>query len=108
VRRLLAALTLAAAVALPGDRAAAHDAYSDAESHPLKLMSYPVALAGFALEWLLTRPVHFIVSQPTLQPVFNYEPTYNAFDKPEPYLAGEPSALPSAETDGPLLTPSAD
>jgi hypothetical protein len=30
--------------------------------------------------------VHFLVSQPALQRVFNYEPTYNAFDTPEPYL----------------------
>src|SRR5262245_35488130 len=72
-------------------RALAHDAYSDAESHPLKLLSYPVAAAGFALEWIFTRPVHFMVSQPTLQRVFNYEPSYNAFDTPDPYV-------PSIET----------
>ena len=45
-----------------------------------------MAAAGFVLEWIFTRPVHFVVSQPTLQRVFNYEPTYNAFDTPEPYL----------------------
>ncbi len=86
MRQLFAALALVTAMTLSGGRAQAHDAYSDAESHPLKLISYPVAAAGFAIEWLLTRPVHFIVSQPTLQRVFNYEPSYNAFDTPEPYL----------------------
>ena len=94
MRQLLTALTLATALTFPAGRALAHDAYSDAESNPLKLMSYPVAAAGFALEWLFTRPIHFLVSQPTLQPVFNYEPSYNAFDPPEPYL---PSRYPQPE-----------
>jgi hypothetical protein len=93
VRQLLTALALATAMTLSSGRAQAHDAYSDAESHPLKLASYPVAAAGFAVEWLLTRPVHFIVSQPSLQRVFNYEPSYNAFDAPEPYLPSR-SAVP--------------
>jgi hypothetical protein len=89
VRQLLIALALVTAMTLSAGRAQAHDAYSDAESQPLKLMSYPVAAAGFALEWLFTRPVHFLVSQPTLQRVFNYEPSYNAFDTPEPYLPSQ-------------------
>jgi hypothetical protein len=86
VRQLLIAVTLATAMTFSAGRAHAHDAYSDAESHPLKLLSYPVAAAGFALEWMLTRPVHFMVSQPTLKRVFNYEPAYNAFDTPDPYV----------------------
>jgi hypothetical protein len=89
VRQLLTALVLASALMIPG-AARAHDAYSDAESNPLKIASYPVAAAGFALEWLFARPIHFVVSQPQLQRVFNYEPSYNAFDAPEPYL-GSPS-----------------
>jgi hypothetical protein len=86
VRQLLIAVTLATAMTLSAGRAHAHDAYSDAESNPLKILSYPVAAAGFALEWMFTRPVHFIVSQPTLQRVFNYSPAYNAFDTPDPYV----------------------
>jgi hypothetical protein len=86
VRQLLIAVVLATAMTFSAGRAHAHDAYSDAESNPLKLLSYPVAAAGFALEWMFTRPVHFIVSQPTLQKVFNYEPSYNAFDTPDPYV----------------------
>jgi hypothetical protein len=110
VKQLLIALALVAAVALSPRAAQAHDAYSDAESHPLKIASYPVAVVGFALEWLLTRPIHFLVSEPTLQPVFNYEPSYNAFDSPEPYVPGRSDApgrfrsdtLPS---DAQVLTP---
>ncbi len=100
----LTAFVLATTLTLAMAPAYAHDAYSDAESHPLKIISYPVAAAGFALEWLLTRPIHFMVSQPTLQPVFSYEPTYNAFDTRDPYLPGEPSgeALPA---DAQVITP---
>ena len=94
MRKLLAAVAVVTVLALPGQRAWAHDAYNDADSNPLKLLSYPVAAAGFLIEWTFTRPIHFLVSQPTLQPVFNYEPTYNAFDTPEPYPSSEPSQAP--------------
>jgi hypothetical protein len=104
VRQILTALAFAAALMLPGP-ARAHDAYSDAESNPLKIASYPVAAAGFVLEWLFARPVHFVVSQPGLQRVFNYEPTYNAFDMPQPYLGG-PSSVRPAEAGGQVIVPS--
>src|SRR4029450_8836543 len=42
---------------LSAGRAQAHDAYSDAESHPLKLVSYPVAAARFAVGRLRTQPL---------------------------------------------------
>ena len=94
MRQLLAAVAVVTVLALPGQRAWAHDAYSDAESNPLKLLSYPVAAAGFLIEWTFTRPIHFLVSQPKLAPVFNYEPTYNAFDTPEAYPSSEPDQAP--------------
>lgn len=92
MRQLLAAVAVVTVLTLPAGRALAHDAYNDADSNPLKLISYPVAAVGFALEWVFTRPIHFLVSQPTLQPVFNYEPTYNAFDSPDPYPPAEGNA----------------
>ena len=99
MRQLLTALGLVTVLMASAGPARAHDAYSDAESNPLKMASYPVALAGFALEWVFTRPVHFLVSQPTLQRVFNYSPTYNAFDTPEPYL-DESQARPRSDAGG--------
>ena len=107
MRYLLTALALAGALVLLPGSARAHDAYSDAESNPLKIASYPVAAAGFALEWIFTRPLHFLVSQPSLQRVFNYEPSYNAFDMPQPYL-GTPSSMRSqgVETGGQVIMPS--
>jgi hypothetical protein len=96
VRQLLAAAAVVTVLALPAERAWAHDAYNDADSHPLKIMSYPIAVGGFLLEWIVARPIHFLVSQPTLQPVFNYQPTYNAFDTPEAYPAPPPSGASTA------------
>jgi hypothetical protein len=106
VKPLLAAFVLAA-VTLAGQPVRAHDAYSDAESHPLKIASYPVAVAGFIIEWLVTRPVHFLASQPPLQRPLNYEPTYNAFDVPDPYLPSRGPGGRYLPQDAQVLTPPA-
>ena len=105
MRQLLTALALVSALAIPLT-ARAHDAYSDAESNPLKIASYPVAAAGFALEWLFTRPIHFLVSQPGLQRVFNYKPEYNAFDPPDPYVGSPTGPRGAVEPGGQVLMPS--
>ena len=104
MKPLLAAFVLAA-VTLAGQRASAHDAYSDAESNPLKIASYPVAVVGYVLEWMFTRPVHFLASQPTLQRPFNYEPTYNALDVPDPYLPSQGRGGRYGSQDAQVLTP---
>jgi hypothetical protein len=105
VRQLLTGLALASALAIPLS-ARAHDAYSDAESNPLKIASYPVAAAGFALEWVFARPIHFLVSQPGLQRVFNYKPEYNAFDPPDPYVGSPTGPRGAVEPGGQVLMPS--
>ena len=66
-------------------RASAHDAYDDSESHPLRLAAYALNPAGFALEWLVMRPIHFVVSQPQLEPVFGHVPHENPFGNYEAY-----------------------
>jgi hypothetical protein len=35
--------------------------------------------AGFALEWALTRPIHFLVSTPGLDRVFGHTPHENPY-----------------------------
>lgn len=42
------------------------------DSHPLRIIAYPVHAVGYTLEWLITRPIHTLVSQPGLTPVFGY------------------------------------
>jgi hypothetical protein len=65
--------------------ALAHDAYDDSQSHPLQLAAYALNPVGFALEWVLTRPTHFLVSQPKLEPVFGHGPHESPFGNYEPY-----------------------
>ena len=66
-------------------RASAHDAYDDSESHPLRLVAYVIHPIGFALEWLVMRPIHFVVSQPQLEPVSGHGPHENPFGQHDAY-----------------------
>ena len=71
-------------------RASAHDAYDDSESNPLRLAAYALYPVGFALEWLMTRPIHVVVSQPKLEPVFAHVPHESPFGDYEPYQPEPP------------------
>lgn len=104
MKPLLAPFVLAA-VTFAGQPASAHDAYSDAESNPLKIASYPVAVVGYVLEWMFTRPVHFLASQPPLQRPLSYEPTYNALDVPDPYVPSQARGGRYVPQDAQVLTP---
>lgn len=85
MRRLLLGLTLAVwMVGMPATTNA-HDAYDDSQAHPLRLAAYAVHPVGFALEWLVTRPIHFLVSQPRLERVFGHTPHENPFGGYEGY-----------------------
>ncbi len=50
------------------------DSYVDGFSHPLRIAAYLIAPAGYAAEWLVFRPLHYIISRPDLHNVFNYDP----------------------------------
>lgn len=84
---------------LAGPALAYYDEYDDFEdAHPLRLIAYPVHAAGYAIEWLVTRPIHAVVSQPDLGPVFGHRPSEWAFAAgllPEPAVTtAAPPALP--------------
>jgi hypothetical protein len=65
--------------------ARAHDAYDDSQSHPLRLAAYALNPAGFAVEWLVMRPIHFLVSTPGLERVFGHTPHEQPFGDYEAY-----------------------
>ncbi len=67
----LAALALAVGFASP---ARAQGQYDDGESNPLRVVAYLVAPAGYAMEWLLFRPLFRVVSQDDTAPIFSYTP----------------------------------
>jgi len=54
------------AVALPDD-------YDDTQSHPLRVIAYLMNPVGFAAEWLIFRPFHYVVSRPYLEGVFGHK-----------------------------------
>jgi hypothetical protein len=81
----LIGMMLLLAVALRPAPATAHDAYDDSESHPLRLVAYAINPVGFALEWLVMRPIHFVVSQPKLERVFGHAPHESPFVDEGPY-----------------------
>ena len=79
MRRLLVGLGLAACLVGSSIPAYAHDAYDDSQSHPLRLAAYALNPVGFALEWAVTRPIHFLVSNPGLERIFGHVPHESPF-----------------------------
>jgi hypothetical protein len=43
--------------------------YTDDDSQPLKILSYVLAPIGFALEWGIARPLHYLATDTFLAPV---------------------------------------
>jgi len=75
MKRFIAASLLVIVLAFSaGPAAAVTDEYDDMQSYPLRVAAYLVYPAGYALEWLVFRPFHYIVSRPALEPVFGHHP----------------------------------
>ncbi len=85
MKRLLLVLGLAIGFLAAPMTAGAHDAYDDSESHPLRLAAYVVHPIGFAAEWLVMRPIHFVVSHPRLERIFGHVPHESPFGGYEAY-----------------------
>lgn len=84
-------------------RALAGDEYDDSQSHPLRVMAYLMHPAGIAMEWMLARPFHWLVSAtPTQEYIFGHRPHPPMFDDRPAYDFGvrrpvasvEPAAAP--------------
>jgi hypothetical protein len=41
--------------------------------HPLRIVAYILHPVGFALDWLIFRPAHWVGSQPGLRDVFGHD-----------------------------------
>ena len=86
MKRLLLGAALALLIAGP---ARAHDAYDDTQSDPLQLLAYALYPVGYTAEWLVMRPIHFVVSSPELEHVFGHTPHEAPFGESE-YQPYEP------------------
>lgn len=82
-------------VFLTGPALAYYDEYDDYEdAHPLRLVAYPIHAAGYAIEWLVARPIHALVSQPELEPIFGHRPSEWNFVEGLPPVAEATTAAP--------------
>ncbi len=50
------------------------DQYEDAFSNPLRLAYYVLHPVGFTAEWLIMRPLHYLISRPYFSHFFGYVP----------------------------------
>ena len=88
-KHLLMAVVVAAGLVMVPATGRAHDAYDDTQSHPLRLIAYAVNPIGYGIEWLVMRPIHFVVSQPKLERMFGHTPHETPFGDYEAYRPDE-------------------
>ena len=89
VKHYLMAVVVAAGLVMVPATGRAHDAYDDTQSHPLRLIAYAVNPIGYGIEWLVMRPIHFVVSQPKLERMFGHTPHETPFGDYEAYQPDE-------------------
>jgi hypothetical protein len=89
VKQILTTLVMAVGLLVVPATGHAHDAYDDTQSNPLRLVAYALNPAGYAIEWLVMRPIHFVVSQPKLERVFGHTPHETPFGDYQPYDADD-------------------
>lgn len=87
MRRLVVALGVMVWLAAVPGAARAHDAYDDSQAHPLRIAAYVVNPIGVAVEWLFTRPFHFMVSSPALERTFGHTPHEDPFGDYKPFTS---------------------
>jgi hypothetical protein len=47
--------------------------YQRTNDHPLRILAYPFYAVGIFLEYTVTRPIHWIVSQPNCDVIFGHQ-----------------------------------
>jgi len=73
MKRAVIALLLSLAVLVtPIGALAVADEYDDTQSHPLRVATYLIYPVGYALEWIIFRPFHFVVA--SAGPLFGHVP----------------------------------
>jgi len=73
MKRLIGTLAIVMLLTLSAGRAmAAPDVYDESQSHPLRIAAYLVYPFAYAVEWVVFRPFHFLVS--SYPDVFGHHP----------------------------------
>jgi hypothetical protein len=88
MKKLVGAMVITATLVLAAGGARAvegiSDTYDDDMMHPLQIAYYLAHPIGYAAEWLVGRPFHYLISRPYLDSFFGYE----HFDEERTYFAG--------------------
>ena len=73
MKRVVSAVLLAGVLGCSaGPAFAVPDEYDDSQSNPLRVAAYFVYTVGVALEWAIYRPLHYLVSRPSVEPIFGH------------------------------------
>ena len=89
MKRLLLGLVVLVGLGGAPTVAQAHYAYDDSQSHPLRVVAYAVYPVGYLLEWLIFRPMHFVISQPKIERMVGHTPHESPFGDYGPYEPNE-------------------
>jgi hypothetical protein len=92
MRRLMLCMVLALAIAVPamGQQGPYNDKqnpdeYTNTEDGQLlKVVSYFIAPIGYALEWTVTRPLHYLATKTSLAPAMSGDSEYSQIYNPGP------------------------
>lgn len=71
-RAFVAASVVLFLLAAPAASFAVADEYDDTQAHPLRVATYLIHPIGYAAEWIIFRPFHYLVS--SAAPVFGHRP----------------------------------
>jgi hypothetical protein len=78
------------------------DEYTDAEDgQPIKIVSYFIAPVGYALEWAVARPLHYLATKTSLAPIMSGDTERSEIYNPGPTAEPiEPLAPPPMASSG--------
>ena len=86
ILRLFVLVIALGGILMPQPSSAASDDYDDSQSHPLRVVAYLVHPVGVLAEWIIFRPLHFLVSAaPATEYVFGHKPHPPILAEPQPY-----------------------
>src|SRR5258708_34896415 len=108
MRRLILWMVFALAIAMPASALAQQGPYNDKQNpneytdtedgQVLKVVSYFLAPIGYALEWGVTRPLHYLATKTSLAPAMSGDTEYSQIYNPGPNVAPIVPAPPPATT----------
>jgi hypothetical protein len=108
MRRLILSTIFALAIAMSAGALAQQGPYNDKQNpneytdtedgQLLKVVSYFIAPIGYALEWGVTRPLHYLATKTSLAPAMSGDTEYSQMYNPGPNVAPILPAPPPATT----------